>query len=617
MDLNARSTAHGQGIYTHPADEGSFRLLRPSSTQSDEVTCELKWFELRTAPPYAALSYSWGAGARERVNLNIAVDQKAPSGVSYTIKGLLRISQDLESAIRKVHSHSKDDWLWIDAICIDQGSRDERALQVRIMDKIYASAGCVFVWLGEASYDDRNVWDHELLESAKVQDGLSYTKILALLNQNERVWWSRLWIVQEVAVAQKVTVCIGQYTLPWDDFVEALWGKPEEFYVHPRHLLGAGDDEHAKQQQLYDKFQAMRHQVLHLSNMRNGIQKSKGRPLLELLRESVSCHASNPLDRIYGLLGLATREDRQGIPITYYPSPARVFGTAGASIAQTAGSLEVLVDQWPRFCGKPFDFDDNSLPSWVPNFAGAVQISPRPLAWAPRLAASGLHKPKIKVGWYELQMAGLRFDEVTRVWRDMCEDMDEYTTANDHISRLLNTVLPVAQAIVLGKPDPDFRDGGRLASLDKAHRFWRTLAADFGPTDDIPPEEASAKDAIIGLLLDKNEADIETVYQLLGYHKDRAEGLAAQICTSLKGRVLFSTANGFLGVTSPEILEGDVVVVAFGAPVPFLLRRMPNQIEGFESYTLVHACNVNGIMHGEMMKLYDRGQIQSEIFSLY
>jgi hypothetical protein len=44
--------------------------------------------------------------------------------------------------------------LWVDAICIDQGSAAEKSTQVPLMDKIYAAASRVIIWLGEGVLED-------------------------------------------------------------------------------------------------------------------------------------------------------------------------------------------------------------------------------------------------------------------------------------------------------------------------------------------------------------------------------------------------------------------------------------------------------------------------------
>lgn len=44
-------------------------------------------------------------------------------------------------------------WLWIDQICIDQGSHSERNHEVQRMSAIYSNATRTVVWLGHAADD--------------------------------------------------------------------------------------------------------------------------------------------------------------------------------------------------------------------------------------------------------------------------------------------------------------------------------------------------------------------------------------------------------------------------------------------------------------------------------
>jgi hypothetical protein len=65
-----------------------------------------------------------------------------------SIKGSFPISHDLRSAMRAVHHHRWSDWFWIDALCIDQSSNDEKNDQVPRMRDIYEMAYAGFIWLG-------------------------------------------------------------------------------------------------------------------------------------------------------------------------------------------------------------------------------------------------------------------------------------------------------------------------------------------------------------------------------------------------------------------------------------------------------------------------------------
>ena len=72
-------------------------------------------------------------------------------------------------------------------------------------------------------------------------------------------------------------------------------------------------------------------------------------------------------------------------------------------------------------------------------------------------------------------------------------------------------------------------------------------------------------------------------------------------------RLFFITECGSMGMGPPAIQPGDVVVILFGARVPFILR--PTKADGV--YRLIGECYVNGIMHGEHIeKLKAEGKLE-------
>jgi hypothetical protein len=70
----------------------------------------------------------------------------------------LRITPNLEIALRAVRRLTKRTLLWADAICIDQDNLKERNHQIRLMTKIYSSAKQVLVWLGHSHIAESAFW---------------------------------------------------------------------------------------------------------------------------------------------------------------------------------------------------------------------------------------------------------------------------------------------------------------------------------------------------------------------------------------------------------------------------------------------------------------------------
>lgn len=66
------------------------------------------------------------------------------------------------------------------------------------------------------------------------------------------------------------------------------------------------------------------------------------------------------------------------------------------------------------------------------------------------------------------------------------------------------------------------------------------------------------------------------------------------------GRQLFNTADGRFGCGNVGLQEGDVVCIFNGTVTPHVLRKVS---EKDETYTLVAAAYVHGMMNGEIREL--------------
>ncbi len=63
------------------------------------------------------------------------------------------VTTKLESTLRHLRQPDRARILWIDAICIDQKTPDERSSQIQLIARIYGGACCVLDWLGEKDRD--------------------------------------------------------------------------------------------------------------------------------------------------------------------------------------------------------------------------------------------------------------------------------------------------------------------------------------------------------------------------------------------------------------------------------------------------------------------------------
>jgi hypothetical protein len=113
----------------------SIRLLRLKGSMREQLTCEIFEASLDDAPSYEALSYAWDAQT---------LDQSIKCNGQSTL-----VTQNCKAALRQLRFSMFPRILWIDAICIDQTSLEERNQQIQLMGEIYKSAKQVLVWIGE------------------------------------------------------------------------------------------------------------------------------------------------------------------------------------------------------------------------------------------------------------------------------------------------------------------------------------------------------------------------------------------------------------------------------------------------------------------------------------
>lgn len=131
-------------IYRHtalpnePLNNFCIRLLKLVKSRDTWLYGELKVVSLEKKPEYDALSYAWGSCDPTH---KIFIDG-SPLPISRNLHVVLR---QFERGIQK----QKVKWLWVDAICIDQNSIEERNHQITLMDMIYSMASNVLIWLGE------------------------------------------------------------------------------------------------------------------------------------------------------------------------------------------------------------------------------------------------------------------------------------------------------------------------------------------------------------------------------------------------------------------------------------------------------------------------------------
>lgn len=128
--------------------------------------------------------------------------------------------------------------LWVDAICINQQDKVEKTAQVSRMHEIYSAASNVCIWLGVGEIDpETGTVDPDETEETFdfIRQMLSLRRLDQLVQSEDHIdlwlafvrlmrnrWFSRRWVVQELALAKEATVHCGEEVIQWRDFADAV-----------------------------------------------------------------------------------------------------------------------------------------------------------------------------------------------------------------------------------------------------------------------------------------------------------------------------------------------------------------------------------------------------------
>jgi hypothetical protein len=168
---------------------------------------------------YEAVSWYWGKEPDDQV-LRVHDGDRVRE---------IRVSPNLRNALWALRKSNLVRYLWIDAICINQKNTQERNEQVPRMDKIYGMADNVCIWLGDADEDSNlamsfipkvlELWDFDkLIENKEMSKNWA-----ALITLMKRPWFSRRWVVQEIALSPRGgTIYCGKKYASWQDFADAV-----------------------------------------------------------------------------------------------------------------------------------------------------------------------------------------------------------------------------------------------------------------------------------------------------------------------------------------------------------------------------------------------------------
>jgi hypothetical protein len=563
------------------SSNNEIRLLRikPASHPDETIWCEMIQVSLDTAPPYQALSYTWG--------------DKASSHQVLVNQGSVQVTTNLKHALRRLRPNTgeEDLLIWVDAICINQQDIPERNAQTGKMRSIYRHAEKVSVWIGLENRGSKGAIQLALdvalsseTDAVKVLTDPSRTEdIEALVVLFRRQYWWRIWVIQEVSCGKETTMYCGNNSIHWSTllrFVDIM--KQRSDYLHG----------------LYYK---------HLSKVRTlthggprGLQLSRyslehAPTLLDLLLSHKSKNSTDPKDKVYALVGLCNTRDTFG-NFDYSSSMRVVYSHTARHIISTTRQLDVI-------CVRQHDSDQFDLPSWVPDWTRSLRNFGQ--------AIIGLHHHEPSFSAAGDTTASVSFSE------------------DGYVLKAQGFMIDRIKA--LGKPFKKHGTPADVLPALAAYHDWATVFFGFkDPSNASKTEFGAAISCGNWLDDDENLIDrldsIEQLSQRLGVGfapdtpghaelspEDDPSLMAAILSATLtmSRRRLFISASSGSGLAPWDAEIGDQVCVLLGCKFPVVLRPVGGH------YILVGESYVNGFMDGEAVSELKAGKSQLETFEIH
>ncbi|KAK3633398.1 hypothetical protein LTR56_015812 [Elasticomyces elasticus] len=272
------------------------RLIRLLPNRAaNTIRCETAVASLSSNPTYIALSYTWGA---------------PPDSHAIEIDGQeVHIRKNLWRFFHRFNRLHVDcsAFVWVDSLCIDQNNTVEKTRQISQMGRIFYQARKVVVWLGPA-YSDSDVAMEAIANYAALyQNARKQAKFwseasgIAVIRLSQRAYWTRLWVLQELILAQRIILLCGQRQVDWSAFLNLMTAM-------------------SRMPQSRNNERNTDYQAIVRSPAMSLIEQSM-RPLdytlWELMFANRTLKCSEPRDRVFALLGVAAVQDLATIVPNY------------------------------------------------------------------------------------------------------------------------------------------------------------------------------------------------------------------------------------------------------------------------------------------------------------
>lgn len=602
---------------------------------NQQVRCTLNHFPCTSTaayPPFVALSYCWGDP-----------DDTLPILVNDSVAF---ITKNLEFALRELRKR-RCIGLWVDAICINQRDKDERGHQVLKMRDIYKNALETVVWLGPSHLAASHALVHlEVLATRKPRDvferavqelkSMRYHKLFhfpewdALRVLMGLEYWERTWIIQEIVLSRSVSIIWGEKTIDFQTLEAGMLSLRE---LKPKVGFCPG----------YQEIMSLLRVCIDWRR-----EKENSMDLIRVLCYSIWSRATDPRDKIFGVLGLC----RDGPTLVPTPNYRQSLDTIFREVT-IERLLHVEDSPWER--GRIMDLiciDDPSfprrddLPSWANDWStlwkspdGDVSSSRTRRYLNSGYKACGQSQKSVQFSGDGLVLIcrGYAFDSIGSLSGHVNEapDLSHFVDpTNDPGS---NTELTIAQNVYGSESElyeaiwrslVKDRDSGRLNRAPNGYRrhfprLWSVEGMRAGQkilsnfNDYLDPLgklqiydrtlEAWARSGVSA----GSELNGQVDSANLQYHGEAIVAFESPLESFIEALVdqvftqrFLVTKRGYVGLTHFQSKRGDIICLLEGGSVPMILRAC----EG--GYRVVGEAYVHGIMDGQFWETQDEASMQ-------
>ncbi|MCJ1244774.1 hypothetical protein MMC30_001974 [Trapelia coarctata] len=594
--------------------QNEIRLIRIEGP--DDLTCSITVASVLSPPDYIALSYTW--------------DDQAPSHQLLCDGSPLYVTQNVMNFL-KFWRWQDGGLLWIDAVCINQKDVLEKNAQVRQMREVYKNAKEVVISLGEST----PIIDGALAELPSVNEKFnsisparyipfdldSLTSVgLPASDCNfwkgmsvmfDYSWFRRLWVVQEAVFARKATFRIGETCVDLD-LLEVFVRNLKSFGLErPLVSLSGGQDYQSKG-------------IVHGIHALGFIKRTRTRIAADLPSDTslnwivrgCSRMCSNPLDKVYALLGFCDDELQEAVPINYESTLMEMYEAFARAWVATHGGFEILHLMY-------FD-GSRDLPSWIPDFAPANPnwtLGGLLPTTGKKYNASGSqnndpqHVLTLVPDSRCIRVSGFPLDEVVHVvpgtwsWLQQLDLTESITLATESL-QWEESCVELARKV--------YQVPGTDSTVPED--YARTLIADMTWAGGQPARRTTPCLPAYKSFKRHTQSFITPPYMTSGLVKfeegmsqdeiDAHADFAMRLMAACYQRRFFATRDGRIGLGPLSVRPSDLVCVFHDADTPFILRSSPD--EGF--YTFVGESYVHGLMDGEAIVVKDASHIVDQNF---